>query len=127
MDLAEHALHFRENQLIEAQARKNEIWLIPDRSTTTREPVLAIVTADAVVIERFDHPEKIELRGFGLRAKFEQALGSYSKLDQYIVFYFKPSGVDHFAELTEAARNAGFEIGYDAVNENVVIHFGSGK
>jgi hypothetical protein len=127
MKQAEEAMRAKESQLLEEQKLKNEIYLIPDRSKTTKEPLLAIVTADSVVLERFDHPEKTELRGFGLRSKFEKALGNYSKLDQYIVFYFKPSGVDNFEALVDAAKSAGFEIGYDGVNEDVTINFRSAQ
>ena len=58
-----------------------------------------------------------------IASKFKEALKGYAKLDQYIVFYFKPSGVEHFEKLTEAAKEAGFEIGYDAVGEEIVINF----
>ena len=75
----------------------------------------------------FDRPEKTEVRGRGLPARFENALKDYSKLDQYIVFYFKPSGVEHFQTLTDAAKSAGFEIGYDAVGEEVAINFSAAR
>jgi hypothetical protein len=127
MSQAEEAMRAKESQLLAEQKLKNEIFLIPDRSKTTKEPVLAIVTADSVILERFDHPETTEIRGFGLRSKFEKALEGYSKLDQYIVFYFKPSGVENFDAMIDAAKTAGFEIGYDGVNEDVTIHFGSGR
>lgn len=127
MQRAEEALRAKESQLLAEQARKNELWLIPDRSKTSKEPVLAIVSADVVVLQRFDHAEKTELRGRGLFSKFDGALKDYSKLDQYIVFYFKPSGVDHFQILTDAAKTAGFEIGYDAVGEEAAINFNTAR
>ena len=123
MKRAEEELRAKEGQLLAEQAKKNELWLIPDRTKTSKEPVLAVVSADSVVLQRFDHPEKSELRGRGLSSKFESALKDYTKLDQYIVFYFKPSGVDHFQALTDSAKNAGFEIGYDAVGEEIAINF----
>jgi hypothetical protein len=106
-------------------SRKNEIWLIPERAEGGKEPILAVVSSEGVVLQRFDHPEKVMVHGFGLRLKFEEALKSFSKTDQYIVFYFRPSGVDDFKSLTEAARRAGFEVGYDAVGEDVAINFGA--
>jgi hypothetical protein len=127
MKRAEDALRAKEGQLLAEQARKNELWLIPDRSKTSKEPLLAVVSADAVVLQRFDHPEKSELRGRGLASKFEGALKGYSNLDQYVVFYFKPSGVDHFEALTQSAKSAGFEIGYDAVGEEIAINFNRAK
>ena len=127
MKRAEEALRAKEGQLLAEQAKKNELWLIPDRTKTSKEPVLAVVSADSVVLQRFDHPEKSELRGRGLSSKFESALKDYTKLDQYIVFYFKPSGVDHFQALTDSAKNAGFEIGYDAVGEEIAINFNTAR
>ena len=127
MKRAEEALRAKEGQLLAEQARKNELWLIPDRTKTSKEPVLAVVSADAVVLQRFDHPEKSELRGRGLSSKFESALKDYSKLDQYVVFYFKPSGVDHFQTLTDSAKSAGFEIGYDAMGEEIAINFNTAR
>ena len=127
MKAAEEALRQKEAQLLAEQARKNELWLLPERSKTNKEPVVAVVSADALVLQRFDHPEKTEVRGRDLLVKFQEALKGYSKLDQYIVFYFKPSGVEHFQTLTEAGKSAGFEIGYDAVGEEVAINLGSTK
>jgi hypothetical protein len=127
MQRAEEALREKEGQLLAEQAKKNELWLVPDRSKTSKEPVLAVVSADAVVLQRFDHPEKSELRGRKVASQFEAALKDYSKLDQYVVFYFKPSGVGLFEDLTESARTAGFEIGYDAVGEEIAINFSPAK
>ena len=127
MKTAQESLSKKEAQLLAEQARKNELWLLPERANTNKEAVVAVVSADAVVMQRFDSPEKTEFRGRGLPAKFEAALKSYSKLDQYIVFYFKPSGVEHFQTLTDTAKGAGFEIGYDAVGEEMAINFGTAR
>lgn len=127
MKRAENTLRERESQLLAEQAKKNELWLIPERSKTSKEPVLAVVSANSVILQRFDHPEKSELRGNGLPAKFEGALKTYSKLDQYIVIYLKPSGIDHFDALVQSAKSAGFEIGYDAIGEEVSINFSKSK
>ena len=127
MKRAEALLKEKEARLLAEQAKKNELWLIPDRSKTSKEPVVAVVSADAVILQRFDNPEKSELRGGRLSAKLDEALKAYSKLDQYIVFYLKPSGVDNFDSLVDSAKNAGFEIGYDAVAEEIAINFGNSK
>ena len=123
MKRAEDALHAKENQLVAQQARKNEIWLIPDKSETTKEPVLIVVTDNSLTVQRFDHPDKVEINGIALELRFAQALTAFSKNDQYLVFYFKPSGVEHFKGLTGIAKDEGFEIGYDAVGEDTIINF----
>ena len=127
MKNAENSLRAKEGQLLSEQAKKNELWLIPDRSKTSKEPVLAVVSANAIALQRLDQPESSEIRGRDLAGKFEEAIKVFSKLDQYIVFYFKPSGVDLFQKLTDAAKDAGFEIGYDAVSEESAIHFNPSK
>ncbi len=48
----------KEAQLLAEQAKKNQLWLIPDRTQTSKEPVLAITAAD---LERAD----VALRAWG--------------------------------------------------------------
>ncbi len=117
----EEQLKEKESQLLAEQKKRNELWLIPDRTNTTKEPVLAVVSGGTITLQRLGSAEKQELVGSGLVGKFGDALSRYAKLEQYIVFYFKPSGCFHFDELTNRARSAGFEIGYDAVGEEVSV------
>ena len=125
MKRVEAAAREREAQLLAEQARKNQMWLIPDLPSTSKEPVLAVVSANQLTLQRFDHPEKETLDGRKVTRGFTDILKRYSKLNQYIVFYFRPSGAEHFEALTDAAKSAGFEIGYDAIGENVEINFNS--
>jgi hypothetical protein len=123
MESLEASVKMREAALLEEQARRNQLWVIPDRSASSKEPVLAVISGNQASFQRFDNPEKQILNGARVTDGFAAALKSYSSLNQYIVFYFKPSGADHFKELTQEARDAGFEIGYDAINEDVAVNF----
>jgi hypothetical protein len=114
----------KEAQLLAEEANKNQIWLIPERSEGSKEPVLAVVSNGQLSLQRFDDPKKQNLGGQDISDKFQEALKQYSNLNQYIVFYFKPSGAELFDDLTTAAKDAGFEIGYDAVGEDTQINFG---
>ena len=125
MNQAEEAAKEREKELEALEGRKNEIYLIPERPTGSKEPVLAVISSSGVVFGRFDHPEKTAIEGFNLRAKFENELRHYSKAEQYIVLYFRPSGVDNFDTLVDAVHKAGFEVGYDAVGEDTIINYNS--
>jgi hypothetical protein len=125
MNQAEEKAKERDKELTDLVGRKNEIYLIPERPAGSKEPVLAVVSAGGVVFGRFDHPEKVVIEGFNLRAKFENELRRYSKADQYIVLYFRPSGVDNFDTLIDTVRKAGFEVGYDAVGEDTMINYNS--
>ena len=89
--------------------------------------MLAVVSDQGLTVQRFDRPEARAVTGNDFTDDFLKAIKSYSPLDQYIVFYFKPSGASYFQALTKAAKTAGFEIGYDAVAEDVVLHFGTNK
>ena len=113
----------REAQLLAEKAKKNQIWLIPDRPDSSKEPLLVTVSDKEITIQRFDKPEKEAITGWRTSREFEKALSHYSKLDQYVVFYFKPSGTEKFDALTTAAKDAGFDIGYDAIGEEMEINF----
>jgi len=112
----------REAALLAERDRKNVLRLIPERSKTSKEPVLVIVTGAGLSLQRFDAGEVVTARRTG---EFRDTLKQFAKLDQYLVFYFKPSGAGRFEELLEAAKDAGFEIGYDAIPEEFEVEFRS--
>ena len=112
----------REAALVAELDRKNVLRLIPERSTTSKEPVLVLVDGRGVRLQRFDAGETATVRDLG---GFRDALKQFSKLDQYLVYYFKPSASGRFEELTEAGKDAGFEIGYDAIPEEFELEFRS--
>jgi hypothetical protein len=124
---AEKELKDREAQLTAERALRNQMWLIPERSSSTKQPLLVTVSANELTFQRFNNPETEKLTGSQLGRGFEAALAHYSKSDYYVVFYFKPSASDTFIDLTEKARKAGYEIGYDVVKEEIVINFNSSK
>jgi len=127
MERAEKEVKDREAQLLAERALRNQVWLIPERSTSTKQPLLVTVSGDELTLQRYNNPEKETLNGSQITRGFEAALNHYSKMDYYVVFYFKASGAANFARLTETARKAGYEIGYDTVRKNVVINFNAPK
>ena len=127
MESLEASVQMREAALLEEQARRNQLWVIPDSSASGKEPVLAVISANQATFQRFDNPEMQTLTGAGVTGGFTAALQRYSSRNQYIVFYFKPSGAAHFKQLTQEAKEAGFEIGYDAINEDVAVNFKTPK
>jgi hypothetical protein len=110
----------RQAALLAEQQQRNHLWLIPEKSGTSKEPVLVLVENDDVELQRFGQAAK----RIKAKSEFTEALGAYSQLDHYLVFYFKPSGAARFKELRGAAREAGFEVGYDAIDEDANLHFG---
>lgn len=121
MAALERQVNERQAALLAEQQRRNDLWLIPQKSGTSKEPVLVVVEKQAIALQRFGEAEPRRIRR---KTDFTSALETYSKLDHYLVFYYKPSGADRFEELANAARNAGFEIGYDLIGEDTNLHFG---
>lgn len=100
------------------QQRRNVLRLIPEPSATNREPVIAQLATRHWTLQRFDTQEKTN--GTTL-TEFRTALGGLSALKQYVVFYGKPSAADEFQAYVDAARSAGFGVGYDLVPEETQI------
>jgi len=116
-----------EARLLQVQRELNKLWVIPEPSRTSKEPLLVVVSDSSVTIERFNKPEnKITLHVPSER-EFRAALASYSSLDYYVVFYVKPSGIPSFDRFKESTKRDGYEVGYDAVEEQVEVMFSSQK
>ena len=108
-----------ENQLtnvhsktVKLRSREGQVWLIPDRSSNTKEPVLVIVSGSEARLEHFNKPD--------LTQKFDKshahdAFGSLLKksnpANQYFVFLIRPTGIAMFKDLVGVARDTGFECG----------------
>jgi len=113
-----------EEKILKYRAREGEIWLIPDRTGTTKEPVLAIVNGKELQIARFNQPNQTEKLSKSSAASGLKAYLSHLRTDkQYVVFLIRPSGIDLFRDLVQVARDNGFEVGFDPLEENRQIHF----
>jgi hypothetical protein len=113
-----------QSKLLKLRQREGQLWLIPDKSTTTKEPILVTVAGASVTIERFDHPDqRKQLDKYDADTAFKSYLGDAKSLDQYVVFLVRPSGIALFQDLVKSARDKGFEVGFDALEENREIHF----
>jgi hypothetical protein len=115
-----------ETKIKKLRAREGQVWLIPDRQTKTKEPILAVVSSSGLTLERFDHPELTKsFNKEGAHAGLESYLKRANPAGQYVVFLIRPSGIGEFKELVEVARSSGFEVGFDALEEDREIHFTS--
>ena len=113
-----------QSKLLKLRQREGQLWLIPDKSATTKEPILVTVAGAGVTIERFDHPDqRKQLEKSGADTAFKSYLREAKALDQYVVFLVRPSGIEIFQDLVKSARDMGFEVGFDALEENRQIHF----
>lgn len=113
-----------QSKLLKLREREGKLWLIPDKSSTTKEPILATISGSGAKVERFDHPaEAKEFVKSSARSGFESYLAEAKPVDQYVVFLVRPSGIELFERLLKLARDRGFEVGFDALEENREIHF----
>lgn len=113
-----------ESQLLKLNQREGQVWLVPDRSITTKEAILVTVTGDGIDIERFDRPDEgKQADGENANDVFSSYLNKANSTNQYVVFLIKPSGLTLFQALLQSAHRAGFDVGYDALEENRQIHF----
>jgi hypothetical protein len=113
-----------QSTLLKLREREGKLWLIPDKSFTSKEPILASISGGGLKLERFDHPEQAkDFKKNNAREGFDSYLSESKVLDQYVVFLVRPSGIDLFERLVKLAREKGFEVGFDALEENREIHF----
>ena len=124
MDSLDQQVAHVESQLLKLRQREGRSRLIPDKNTTTKEPILVTVAGTGATIERFDHPDdRQSLDKSGVVTAFKTYLGKAKALDQYVVFLVRPSGIGLFQDLVKTARDQGFEVGSDALEEDRQIHF----
>jgi hypothetical protein len=108
------------------RAREGQVWLVPDRQTKTKEPILAIVGGNGLTLERFNHPELTKtFNTDSAHSGLESYLKHANPAGQYVVFLIRPSGIGEFKDLVELARANSFEVGFDALEEDREIHFTS--
>ncbi len=113
-----------QSKLLKLREREGKLWLIPDKSSTTKEPILATISSRGAKVEKFDHPDEAkEFAKASARTGFESYLAEAKPLDQYVVFLVRPSGIELFERLVKLAREKGFEVGFDALEEDREIHF----
>lgn len=111
---------------IERAESEHKLWLLPETTPTGKKPVLVVVSATKVACDRFnDLAGHREFSGARVVTDFTEGLRRWSAIDDYLVFYVRPTGIDLFNRCSAAAKRAGFQIGYDAVEENTQINFSS--
>lgn len=109
-----------------AAARTNSaLYIVPsaDIQGAGREPVVFIVSADKIQMRRMNGAsleERDLTNGINATKPLLEKLDSQKDV---VVFYFRPSGAKWFVPLRDMARAAGFEVGYDAVEESQELVF----
>ena len=107
-----------QSQLQQSYDRQNVLRLIPEKSTTNKDPVLVMVSKSGFHIQAFDGSKAQSASSL---EDLMQTLTAFPSTRNYIVIYFKPSGSLQFAEITKRTRGAGYEIGYDLIPEHIQL------
>lgn len=117
----ERELRDLQSRLQQAYDRQNTLRLIPERSGTSKEPVLVIIQGKAFRIQAFDGSAPVEA---GSLAELTKVLGRFPAAGHFVVLYFKPSGAQMFNDATAHVRSLGYEIGYDLLPEGITLELG---
>ncbi|OYW76064.1 MAG: hypothetical protein B7Z37_10480 [Verrucomicrobia bacterium 12-59-8] len=122
---AESKLAALESELKKIQSRlqqsydqQNVLRLIPEKSTSNKDPVLVVVDKAGFRIQLFDGSKAQSVSSL---ADLMKTLTAFSPSKHYIVLYFKPSGSLSFNDITKRIRGAGYEIGYDLIPEHIQL------
>lgn len=114
------------NQLGQLQQTAHQMWLIPESTPGGKQPLLVTVSARGLTCERFNQPGgKLEFAAPQAETSFSSSLMRWNRDRDYVVFYVRPSGIELFRRCAELAKNQGFQIGFDALEEDRQILFQS--
>ena len=112
------------DELSEEKKIKDSVWMIPEKESDGKDPLLITIDGKRMRFEEFDKPESLRvLNTRSLTSSFEAGVEKYDKRKFKIVFLFKPSGAIYFEKVIELAKELGFEVGYDPVEERQKIIF----
>jgi len=111
-------------RLASTQRQSNAVYIAlpPELNQSARKPVAFIVANDKIQIRSLTSTNAVE-RALSVATDLKPLLSDYDPARDYLIFYFRPSGVKWFAPFREVARAAGFEVGYDAIEEPQEIIF----
>jgi hypothetical protein len=111
-------------RLMQTRERRHVMKVLPERSDTGKEPVVVMVKQVPWLIQRFDRGDVHTAYSI---PELVENLKPLSPASHYLVFFFKPSGAQHFESITSRARLAGYEIGYDLIQEVTELELGKEK
>jgi hypothetical protein len=105
----------------------NALYVVPaDDARESHEPVAFIVSSNKIQIRRFNDNNTANAsqdRAISSADDLRPLLARLNPSREYVVFYFRPSGVKWFDSFRGLARELGFAVGYDAIEEQKQIIF----
>jgi hypothetical protein len=113
-----------ESGLLAEKSNSQKLWVIPETSDTTKEPVLVILSGRAITLERFNGKTgPVALTDNEWTDEFQETLKKFDPTKQYLVVFLKPTGIPRFKVLIKIIKKAEFEVGYDVLEEAQDLHF----
>lgn len=111
-----------------AEAEKNKIWLLRDGKTSSKAPLILFLSPQEARLWEFDRPQKnylISPESSIFLSDLKKYLESYRPVDVYVVIYVQPGSIALFQDALKLIKEElRFEVGWDAVEEGVVIQTG---
>lgn len=104
---------------------QSKIFFIPEQGVL-KTPVLVECAGNGIRVGFIDRDTKaVAFRpdNDGIR-EFDKHLKQFSPSREYFVFMIKPSGLSYWSKLLQRARTEDFDVGYDALEENLSVGFG---
>ena len=102
----------------------NKLWLIPSGKGNSKEPLLVTVSGRGIELNRFNRPEdKQVFPGGSAVSGLRREMAGMHPAKDYVLFYIRPSGVKLYKDCKEVTDSSRFQIGFDAVEENVELIF----
>jgi hypothetical protein len=108
----------RQRQL-QAANLTNRVFVVPDANRSRKEPVLIVLSATNGLCTRLGQTNAVEFLTRADNADFERMLDSWDPAQERLVFYIRPSAVNHFRTCKLLAGQRSFDIGYDAAQEDL--------
>jgi hypothetical protein len=107
-----------------AKSNVNVVYIVPDVETrqNPKTPIAIVVSGDRLRAQRLNGSELQDIQ-ISSADSLDPVLTRHKPDRDFLVFYFRPSGARWFAPFRSMARERGFEVGYDAVEENKQLIF----
>lgn len=124
IESAEQQLAEMRPKAAHARTNVNVVYIIPDAEPrrSSKAPVAIMVSGTQLRSQRLNGSEAFEAAVNSAEA-LQAVLARHNPERDYLIFYFRPSGAKWFEQFRALARQRGFEVGYDAVEEQKELVF----
>jgi hypothetical protein len=100
--------------------RTRTVTLLPDDGMLKR-PLLVQCSSNRVVVLRLSEPPQFSWPPSEAVEQFISLTRQLDRSRDYFVIFMKPSGVDVAQKLVYCASSAGYDVGYDALEEDETL------